>query len=767
MNKGDNKMKNAWLLSKNTYDSKKRAGMEPVFTLGNGYMSCRGFFEEEQEGIYSLGGIYMAGIFGEARYKAWKGDGREFVNTPNFFYTSIVIDREQVVVDESKVSDFKMVLDMEESRLIRSYIWSNKEGKKVKVEFERFVSKDNIHLAGQKIRITPIDFSPEIQVTANINPDITNLNLVSSEPWPVQPGVKHLEVIKKDCNNLTVAINKPDKIVIAQGQKVTLETPDTLENLQVSDDNLKGKIYSYSGIEGKIVEMSKMVSVYTSLDCEDNLEEMVNKQLDSILKYNDEFKKHCLAWKSCWHTSDIHIDGSEEDQSSLRYNIFQLIQACPEHNSKLSIGARGLTGEMYEGCIFWDTEIFMLPFFTFTNPLAGGNLLEHRYHTLPEARLHAKSNWFKGAMYAWQASEKGIEQTPQGVGAYYSIHVISDITYAILEYWYATEDSQFMFDKGAEILIETARFWESRVHKDPVTGEYHILAVRGPNEYDVIVNNNVYTNMMAQQNLILCMEIIELMKAEYTTQWEKLKDKINFDEKEIAKWQDIIDKIIICYNEELDLYEEDDMYFKRVPLDMKKVKPTAKRIIDTTIPYEGLMLYQITKQADVLHLMKNLHWRFTKQQMLNAWEYYVPKTCNDSSLSYSMHSVMASKLGLVEQAYKFFDISANLDIRDVQLNTISGLHFANFGGTWQAAIFGFGGMSIDKNTLEISPQLPAKWKGMSFKIWYLGNLLSIKILINSVEIIIEKHSDKAIKVKVFDEEFMMDKINNKKNIDIT
>ncbi|MEG1873417.1 MAG: glycosyl hydrolase family 65 protein, partial [Ruthenibacterium sp.] len=364
---------------------------------------------------------------------------------------------------------------------------------------------------------------------------------------------------------------------------------------------------------------------------------------------------------------------------------------------------------------------------TYTNPDAARQLLAFRYRTLPEARLHAKNNYFQGAMYGWQVSELGIEQTPQGVGAYYSIHVVADIAYAILEYWNASHDEAFMLESGAEILIETARFWASRVHQNPKSGQYDILAVRGPNEYDVIVNNNLYTNMMAQQNLMFAAELIALLKRDYPAQWSQLSNKLQFAESELSQWAKICDKLVLAYDAERALYEEDDMYFCRVPLELVKMKTSRKRIIDTTLPYEALMLYQVSKQADVLHVMKNLHWRFTQQQKKNAWEYYLPKTCFDSSLGYCMHAVMAAQIGLREEAYRYYSVCANFDARNMQLNTISGLHFANFGGTWQAVIFGFAGVQVSEQGITVTPCLPEQWRSLEFSLCYGGGQLRLTL----------------------------------------
>lgn len=740
-----------WILKSNKYIEERHLGEAPIYTLGNGFIGCRGFFEEQQEGIAALGGIYMAGVFGKAHYKAWKGDGHELVNTPNFLYVSINIDGELVQVTEDSISDFDVSLNIKDGTLKRSYVWKGKKDNKVKIEFERFVSFHNIYKAGQKIKVTPIDCNPKVEIVMGINEKITNLNYESCEPLPIQPGKKQMDTVYKDSDIVKVVIPIPEVINIVEKQFITIIDQESLKDFTMKTEE-KGKIIRYSSENNKTVEIEKMVIIATSLECSDECE-IISRLEDSLLSYSEELKLSINKLHEKWNTSDVKIEGNDNDALTIRYNIFQLMAACPEHTSKYSIGARGLTGEMYEGSVFWDTEIFMVPFFSLTNPKAARNLLEFRYNTLPEARLHAESNYFKGAMYGWQVNEKGVEQTPAGVGAYYSIHVIADITYAILDYWNVTQDEDFMVNYGCEILVETARYWESRVCKDINEDKYHILAVRGPNEYDVLVNNNLYTNIMARENLRLAIDFIKVMKNKYSNKWLMLKEKLSFEESECEVWRDIIDKIILPYNEEMSLYLEDDTYLQRIPVDMKKIKPTAKRVIDTTIPYEALPLYQITKQADVLHAMKNLPWLFTKEQIENAWDFYLPKTAFDSSLAYSMHSLMGARLGYLEEGHRYFDLSANLDLRDVQLNTISGLHFANFGGTWQAAIFGFGGVSVNPNNIEINPNLPDSWNKLEFTLCYRGGIFDLVVNKDRVEIETRVAPDENVEFNIRGKEF--------------
>ncbi len=702
-----------WTISQKGYAPQTHDHFAPVYTVGNGLICCRGFMEEQREGIAGLGGIYMAGAFGRASYTPWKGEGQELVNLPNLFRADITLNGERLKVSPGALMDFAEALNLREATFTRSYMYAPNGELLAEFSFLRFCSWADIRIVGQRVSVKPLKPGLDVKVVLSLDPDVTNLNEISAEPYPVQPGKKHWEVVSQENDTLTVRLDDPDKTELTFAQRVAERSPLVFEKL-VSIGEAR---YSFDSF-------------------------------DAVLE------AHKVAVAAFWDNADVVIEGDAEAQVALRYNILQLEQSRPRHVNSVSIGARGLTGEMYEGSVFWDTEIFMLPFFTMTNPEASKNLLMFRYHTLPESKAHAKANWFDGAMYGWQVNKYGVEQTPQGVGAYYSIHVVADVAFALLEYWNATGDDAFILKYGLEILIETARFWRSRVTKR-ADGQYDIMAVRGPNEYDVIVNNNLYTNMMARENFLLCERILRDFEGRYPKELAELTERLGFSPAEFDAWRDIGARLVLPYDEATGLWLEDDTWLRRKPVDMAKAKPTAKRIIDTAIPYEALPLYQITKQADVLHVMKNLPWRFTPEQIRTAFDYYLPKTAFDSSLSHSMFALMAARLGRAEEALRFFNSCAYLDIRNVQLNTISGLHFANFGGTWQAAVFGFGGVSVLEDVLEINPNLPPSWRKLAFRLRYRGALLCVDIGRDYITVSLLE-SNKAVALRLRGEDFILE-----------
>ncbi len=744
---------NEWILEQTRYDEAKHLHDAPVNTVGNGLLCCRGFFEEQSEGMAARGGIYMARVFGRAAYTPWKGVGRELVNVPNFLWTRIYINGEPLGIQEEHLAHFNTKLDLQNAVLTRSYTYCHNGEALAAFTFARFASRADIFTVGQRITVKPLQDNLTITVELGIDTEITNLNEVSSEPWPVQPGKKQCYAFRRDADVAAVDIPEPDRLKLAFAQK-------TSGHKAALEKTGQSHRYTISIGVGEEAAVEKLVAVALSPEDGDAVEAVVERRLAALPSYAEALEAHSAEMAVFWQRSDLVIEGNPEDQVALRYNILQLAQSCPEHTNKCSIGARGLTGEMYEGSVFWDTEIFMLPFFTLTRPQAARKLLEFRYNTLPEARAHAQSNWFEGAMYGWQVNADGVEQTPQGVGAYYSIHVVADIAYAILDYWHCTGDGDFLLCGGLEILMETARFWVSRVTlRDD--GCYDINAVRGPNEYDVLVNNNLYTNMMARENLCLCMDVMERFAKTHPAELAAIKEKIRLDESEPTTWRGVADKLVLPFDEKRNLWLEDDTYLRRRPLDMAKAKPTAKRIIDTTIPYEALPFYQVTKQADVLHVMKNLPWYFTPEQVKTAYEFYQPRTAFDSSLAYSMFALMSARLGRMEEAERYFELTAKLDLKNVQLNTISGLHFACFGGTWQAAVFGFGGVEIGADGIRVDPHLPRGWQSMRFTLCFRGAWLKFSIQKNALAVELLEAGQEDVRVWLQGREHLLSAANAK------
>ncbi len=741
-------MINPWTLVEKPCAFDRRRGTDAIFTLGNGYLGCRGFFEEEQEGVEALGGIYMAGVFGEGALKAWNGMHRELVNTPNFLWVKIKVDGETVLPRPGRTSGYVRTLDMRNGTLERTLVWKSSKGQRVRLRFERFMSFADRHLAGQRVEITPLGGSPQIEVCSGINAGIVQLNMVTTIPLPIQPGRPHLKTLRVGDGMIdTQVATLPQGVRIVEGQQVVVEGPHgRIAGKAADGDAVTAERFAWRGRDGETVRLTKVVGFFTSRDGDPA--KLLKASLRRPLSYEALLAAHRKVWARKWHAADIEVDGADDDQQALRFNLFQLMQADPGHDSRVSLGARGLSGEMHEGSVFWDNEIFKLPFFTFTNPASTRSMLRFRHRTLPAARRHAQELWFDGAMYAWKSGDDGIEETEMGVGAYYAIHIIADIAYALRQYWEAAGDDEFLFNYGVEILLETARFWKSRMQCNPELKGYEIRAVRGPNEYDVIVHNNAYTNRLVQENIRYALDAIELMRKQRPAAWRKLASRCAFTNREGAAWERAARAIIIPYDAKRDLYVEDDGYLQRAPFDMKRGKPDGRRVIDSVLPYEAMAYYQITKQSDVVTMMNLLPWSFTPRQQRTAYDFYEPKTVHDSSLSYAPHAVMAARLGHMAEAYRYFRDCAYLDLHDIQLNTVSGLHFANLGGTWQAAIMGFAGLWQHNDRLHLEPHLPKAWKAMRFRLQFKGGVVRVEMKENRTAVTLEKAATRPLPLQI-------------------
>ena len=367
-----------------------------------------------------------------------------------------------------------------------------------------------------------------------------------------------------------------------------------------------------------------------------------------------------------------------------------------------------------------------MPFFIYSDPPTARALAQYRHLTLPAARDKAKSQWLNGAMFPWMSSWPGKEQADYWEYANIAVHIVSDVAYGLMHYYRVSGDATFMLECGLEILIETARFWASRVDYSEARQAYVLTLVKGPDEYG-IVSNNTYTNWNARWNLIQARKMVNWAREKHRAAFDALCRKIGFDVAEMEEWSKIIDKMFINHDKARDLYIEDDSLFEKKPVDLKKLKPGKKITTELGHPWDMLLRMRIIKQADVLLLMCLHRQDFTLQQVKNAWDAYEPITLHDSSLSYNTHSIVANELGMKEKSDEYFQQTARLDLEDVMENVFLGIHSANAGGTWQCVVNGFAGMRLFDDRLEFNPRLPERWKKMEFKVCFRGNIFNVSV----------------------------------------
>lgn len=520
---------------------------------------------------------------------------------------------------------------------------------------------------------------------------------------------------------------------------------------------------------GETCHLEKLVTIFTSRDLEFAQDEQQNYQrvVESAITAAEEASKQSFvdhqaeqsaAWGERWKKADIEITGNEFDQVAIRFAIFHLIQMTSWNDPRVSIAAKGLSGEGYRGHVFWDTEIFMLPFFIYSFPQVAKNLLMYRYLTLPGAMKKARENGYEGAMYAWESADTGEETTPKWGGLDLKTrkpiriwcgeleqHISADIAYAFWHYYQVTQDREWMIQHGAEIICLIARFWKSRLEWSAEETCYEINNVIGPDEYAESVNNNYYTNRLVQWNLRKAAEICQLMK-----EWgvyDEFAARIQLTEEEQVHWLTVADQIKLSETPEGLLVQFDGfLEMKQIDVAYYKTLPGG---LPSHLPWEEVTHSQVLKQADVVMLLYLLSDEYSSKVKRVNWNYYEPRTMHDSSLSAAIHSIMANEIGDPEMAYQYFVKAAKIDLGNNMGNSDHGMHAATQGGVWQAVVNGFAGVRVRDGLLCLEPSLPTEWEKVRFALTHQGVELVVVIEKSQVEIRVQDQQFAPVPVQVW------------------
>ena len=493
---------------------------------------------------------------------------------------------------------------------------------------------------------------------------------------------------------------------------------------------------SLSAKEGKCVTLDKFICYSTSLDMEkEKLEAFVQDELaaaksEGYEKLKEQQKNYMQDF---WKAADVEIKGNEELQQGLHFNLFHIIQSAGR-DGKTGMGAKGLSGEGYEGHYFWDTEMYVLPVLIFTEPETARKLLDYRYATLPQARDRARIlGHMKGALYPWRTinGEEASTYYPLGTAQY---HINADISYALSLYLQVTGDVEYLKEKGAEILIETARVWaDVGSFAECKGGKYCICDVTGPDEYNVLVDNNFYTKLMARENLRDAVRAVEYLKEHAQEDLKRLEEKLDFSVKELELWREIIEKMYFPYDEKRQVYPMDDGFMMRKPWDENKIPPEKRAWLYENYHPLFIMRHRMSKQADAILGMYLHNDLFTEEEIRRNYDFYQEVTLHHSSLSTCIFGIVACDIGYLDEAYKYFSQSARMDLDDYHNNFYAGIHAANMAGTWQAIVNGFAGVRCQNGVLKFKPTIPKEWEEYAFRLRFKGALLEVRITKDEAE----------------------------------
>jgi len=746
-----------WQISENTFDPKKLHSRETVYTIGNGYFGTRGTFEEGYPRANPA--TLLFGVFD--RIDIGK---EELANAPDWVPIKLFVNGERFRLDQGKILHYQRTLDMEHGVLHRTVQWESPGGARVEVTSERFASLADEHVGAIRYSVTALE--PE---TTGENIDValwSSFNLAVGNY-----DLMHWETVEQRYEDELIWFHTQTRhsaVQLAQTMSFTTEAPDFRKQLAPSDIAPSIRLYGELA-PGETVTVEKVVVMYTSRDVDDPVQaalahhrEIINAtpaeleadkhytfQVDGTTRirpcvrlpiYEMLLEAHKQAWLGYWQISDVIIEGDDKAQQAIRYNIYQLRVSASSHDSRYSVAAKGLTGFGYRGHIFHDTEIFMLPYFSYVHPEIARNLVIYRYRTLPGARAKARRNGYEGAQYAWESTLDGTEATPGAIvhpesgeliavlNGPLELHISASIAHAAWHYWYITGDDEFMRDYGAEIVLSTAEFWGSRAQYHAENNDYEINDVIGPDEWHEHVNNNAFTNYMARRNMQIALDILHWLQSAAPEKAQELTRQLDLTEKRLDHWRDVIARIRIPQDEHTGLFEQFDGFFQLERLDQEKYKGRNTSFQGILGVYE-VQRYQIIKQADVLMLLTVLDQQFDLHTKKVNWDYYFPITDHDfgSSLTPAFHVILACELGMTETAYQMFMKGTLVDLEDPRGNASEGIHDACAGAVWQAAVLGFAGLRLTEDGFTTNVHWPNGWTRLAFNCFYKGKQFSIDL----------------------------------------
>ena len=751
-----------WLIIEERFSPEKIRASESIFSIGNGKIGQRANFEEQYSGD-SLQGSYVAGIYypDKTRVGWWKNGYPEYfakvLNAANWIGINIEIDGEELDLAKWEVIKFRRVLNMREGFLERTFI-AQSGNKQVEVEVKRFLSIVDTEIGAICYKIKALNFSGEICLTPYIDLDIKNEDSNYNEKFwdeissKIDSGEGHIIGKTKKSNfyvstGMKLVFEKNQSIIHPELEKITRQKFIANTTCIPVQQNDELAIYKYAAnITSEDHSVSDLASITMKL-----LEKAVSKGFYEMLTQQKN------AWIKKWEESDIVIKGDVAAQQAIRFNIFQLNQTYTGEDERLNIGPKGFTGEKYGGSTYWDTEAYAVPFYLSTaKSEVARKLLMYRYKHLEKAIENAEKLGFKnGAALYPMVTMNGEECHNEWEITFEEIHRNGAIAFAIYNYTRHTGDSEYLNNFGIEVLIGISRFWAQRVNFSPEKRKYVILGVTGPNEYENNVNNNWYTNTIANWTLEYTLQSLDQLKKDHPEKYKIKIRKINFKEvEETDQWKKIIQNMYYPYHEKEDVFLQQDGYLDKEQLLASDIDPN-QRPINQYWSWDRILRSPFIKQADVLQGIYMLEENFDPDCIKRNFNYYESRTVHESSLSACVHSVLASKIGDIERAYKFYLRTARLDLDDYNNEVEEGLHITSMAGTWMAIVEGFGGMRVRNDLLNFAPLIPQKWTSYSFNVRFRKNIVTLNV--NEKDISLLNLSGESTDVVVYNKKYHLEK----------
>ncbi|MFW6054741.1 MAG: glycoside hydrolase family 65 protein [Thermodesulfobacteriota bacterium] len=731
-----------WKIIEKQYHPDFLGQMETIFALSNGYLGMRGTFEEGNPTF--LHGTFVNGfyetwpiIYGEQAYGFAK-TGQTIVNLPDLKIIRLFVDDEPFHLPTADLKNFERVLDMRSGVLSRSLVWEMPSGKTIAIRSKRLVSFEHRHLAAISYEIVVLNASAPVTISSEIVPHRTIRGTDGDPRYTRFFREKVLAPQSRAVDDKRLLFGfqtKSSRMNLVCGCDHLLTT-DCAFQTSVQTGEEEGKVvYTLEARENIPIHLTKFMTCHTSRNAStDELSERAGRTLDRAVQSGFEalFASQKEFMDNFWRISDVRIEmepnkkdklSSLEWQQAIRWNLFQLCQASARAEGS-GIPAKGLTGEGYEGHYFWDIEIFALPFFIYTQPRIARNLLRFRYRMLDQARQRARDVNQKGALFPWRTING------QEASAYYAAgtaqyHINADIAYALKKYAYSSGDWEFLRREGAEILVETARLWlDLGFFCSGKNHSFCIHGVTGPDEYNAVVDNNTYTNLMARENLLCAAMTVERLQQDSPELFQALQYKTGLQEEEIGNWRQAAERMYVPYGEGQGIHLQDDSFLEKKDWDFAGTPAADYPLL---LHYHPLVIYRhkVIKQADLVLVMFLLNRDFSEAEKRRNFNYYDRLTTGDSSLSVGIQSIMAFETGFFDKALEYARLAVLMDLEDVGDNVEHGCHIASLGATWMVLVYGMAGLRDRDGRISFSPRIPCFVRRLQFKLIIRGQLLEV------------------------------------------
>jgi len=744
-----------WRLVETEYSRADLGTTETLFAVGNGYLGMRGNPEEGRD-------AFAHGTFINGFHETWPirhaeeafgfaKTGQTIVNVPDAKTMKIYVDDEPLLLTVADLEHYERSIDFRDGVLRRDLVWRTPAGKRVRISSTRMVSFEERHLALLTLEVTMLDGDAPVVVSSQV------LNRQDGrDEYHVLPHDKAAGFDPRKTAKLADRVLVPQGdwcaerrmilgyqcassgMTLAVGVDHTITTDNEYNELSSTEPDIGKHVIRVDALEGRPITITKAVAYHSSRGVPvRELFDRCRRTLDRVAAKGFE-PAHAAqrAWLGrFWLDSDVEVPDRPDITQTVRWSIFQLAQASAR-SDQMGVSAKGVSGSGYEGHYFWDTEVYVLPFLTYTNPAIARNLLKFRVNLLPAARQRALEVTQRGALFPWRTinGEEASAFYAAGTAQY---HIDADVAWAMTKYADVTGDTAFMHTAGADVLVETARLWADLGFWRVNSGRsFHIHGVTGPDEYTTVVNNNMFTNVMARDNLRRAAALVRTMQAEDPLAYARLASRVALDDAEVAEWEQCATGMVIPYDEALGIHPQDEQFLDREVWDLAGT-PESKRPL--LLHFHPLVIYrfQVLKQADVVLGLFLQGDQFSTEEKRADFDYYDPITSGDSTLSAVVQSIVAAEVGYQDLAMKYFLDGLYVDLADTHENTSDGVHIASAGGIWNSLVFGFAGMRDYNGDITFDPRLPADWPELTFHVRVRGSRLRVTVRQDAIEFVLE------------------------------